>query len=138
MIFHQFWWHFQWIKCHQFLWFFLEIFVDLLNWWHFRHTKTHQFLQITKIFTKIGEKFAENSNHQDFHKKMWKFWHIWDHIHFLLNFRQIFHQFWWKFWWFEEIGEFLSDKNVTNSGDNNSFQFWVFLSPILVKIWVIW
>ena len=100
MIFHQFWWHFQWVKCHQFLWFFLEIFVDLLNWWHFRHTKTHQFLQITKIFTKIGEKFAENSkensNHQHFHKKLWKFWHIWDHIDFLQN----CHQFWWFPWIF--------------------------------------
>ena len=36
------------------------------------------------------------------------------------------HQFWWKFWWFDKIGEFLSDKNITNSGDNNSFRFWVF------------
>ena len=35
------------------------------------------------------------------------------------------HQFWWKFRWFDEIGEFLSDKNITNSGDNNSFRFWV-------------
>ena len=26
------------------------------NWWYFRHLKTHQFLQITKIFTKIGDK----------------------------------------------------------------------------------
>ena len=38
----------------------------------------------------------------------------------------------------EEIGEFLSDENVTNSGDNISFQNEVFLSPILVKILVIW
>ena len=26
------------------------------NWWYFRHSKTHQFHQITKIFTKIGDK----------------------------------------------------------------------------------
>ena len=26
------------------------------NWWHFLHSKTHQFLQITRIFTKIGDK----------------------------------------------------------------------------------
>ena len=32
--------------------------------------------------------------------------------------------FW--FWWFEEIGEFLSDGNFTNSGDNNSTQFCAF------------
>ena len=43
-----------------------------------------------------------------------------------LNFRQIFHQFWWHFWWIEEIGEFLSDENVTNSGDNNSTKFCAF------------
>ena len=42
------------------------------------------------------------------------------------NFEGFFcHQFWWKFRWFDEIGEFLSDKNITNSGDNNSFRFWV-------------
>ena len=35
------------------------------------------------------------------------------------------HQFWWKFRWFDENGEFLSDKNITNYGDNNSFRFWV-------------
>ena len=53
-------------------------------------------------------------------------------LNFLLNFRQIFIQF-----WIEEIGEFLSDKNVTNSGDNNSFQFWgVFLSQISANIFV--
>ena len=45
------------------------------------------------------------------------------HIYFLVNFRQNFDQFWWHFWWIEEIGEFLSDENVTNSGDNNSSQF---------------
>ena len=36
------------------------------------------------------------------------------------------HQFWWKFWWFEEIGDFFSDENITNSGDNNSFQICFF------------
>ena len=41
------------------------------------------------------------------------------------NFVFFCHQFWWKFWWFEEIGEFLSDENITNSGDENSFQFFV-------------
>ena len=30
------------------------------NWWYFRHLKTHQFLQITKIFTKIGDKKNQN------------------------------------------------------------------------------
>ena len=131
MIFHQFWWHFQWVKCHQFLWFFLEIFVDLLNWWHFRHTKTHQFLQITKIFTKIGEKFAENSkensNHQHFHKKLWKFWHIWDHIDFLQN----CHQFWWFPWIFANFGDFFIEIF------SDSLKFSLFLvnnfSPILVR-----
>ena len=61
MIFHQFWWHFQWVNCHQF-------------WW----LKTHQFLQITKIFTKLGDNFGENSiensNHQNFHQNWWKSW----------------------------------------------------------------
>ena len=42
------------------------------------------------------------------------------------NFVFFCHQFWWKFWWFEEIGEFLSDENITNSGDNNSFRFCFF------------
>ena len=45
--FHQNWWQkkhkTEWNYCHQ-------------NWWNFRHLKTHQFLQITKIFTKIGDK----------------------------------------------------------------------------------
>ena len=58
------------------------------------------------IFTNFSEKFGD--------------------LNFLLNFRQIFHQFWWHFWWIEEIGEFLSDENVTNSGDNNSTKFCAF------------
>ena len=41
------------------------------NYCH-QHLKTHQFLQITKIFTKIGDNFSENpienSNHQNFHQ----------------------------------------------------------------------
>ena len=106
MLFHQFWGHFQWVKCHQFWWFFLEIFVDLLNWWHFCHTKTHQFLQTTKIFTKIGEKFTENSkensNHQNFHKKMVKIlaymrphWFS-TKLSLILVIPLNFRQFWWQ------------------------------------------
>ena len=31
MIFHQFWWHFQWVNCHQFWWFFYRNVVDSLK-----------------------------------------------------------------------------------------------------------
>ena len=55
------------------------------------------------------------------HKKMWKSrqadWGMSPHS-FSSEFSTKFHQF----WWIEEIGEFLSEENVTNSGDNNSFQ----------------
>ena len=53
------------------------------------------------------------------HQFCWKFW--W--FEFLIEFSPNFHQFWWNFWWIEETGESLSDKNITNSGDKNSFQF---------------
>ena len=66
---HQNWWQKKhkigWNYCHQ-------------KWWNFRHLKTHQFLQITKIFTEIGDNFGENSiensNHQNFHQNWWKIW----------------------------------------------------------------
>ena len=98
MIFHQFWWHFQWVNCHQFWWLKTHQFLQITkiftkigdkknkigrnychqNWWHFRHSKTHQFLQFTKNVTKIGEKFGENSiensNHQNFRQNWWTFW----------------------------------------------------------------
>ena len=65
------------------------------NWWHFLHSKTHQFHQITKIFTKIGDKKKQNwkellspelvtflslknlpisSIHQKFQQNRWKIW----------------------------------------------------------------
>ena len=72
-----------------------------------RYEATFIFYWIfAKFFTNFGEHFGD--------------------LNFLFTFCQIVHQFWWNFWWIEEIGEFLSDKNVTNSGDNNSFRFWMF------------
>ena len=90
------------------------------NWWQFcrksmwsqRYETTFIFQWIfAKIFTNFGECFGD--------------------LNFLLN----FHQFWWTFWWFEEIGEFLSDKNVTNSDDNNSFRFCFFCHQFWWKFW---
>ena len=78
--------------------------------WNFRHLKTHQFLQITKIFTKIGDKKTQNwvqllspelvkfsslknspiySNHQNLHQNWWQKKHKigWNYCH----------QKWWNF-----------------------------------------
>ena len=75
------------------------------------------------IFTNFGEHFGDL-------KKLVSFW-VTKMSPILMtiipsDFVFFCHQFWWKFWWFDKIGEFLSDKNITNSGDNNSFRFWVF------------
>ena len=75
-----------------------------------------------KLFTNFGDIFGEL-------KKLVSFW-VTKMSPILVtiipsNFGVFCHQFWWKFRWFDEIGEFLSDKNITNSGDNNSFRFWV-------------
>ena len=101
---------------------------------YFCHQNWRKFNGITKI----GDNFVENQCGLIYAKMFTIFCEHFGDLNFLLNFRQIVHQCWWKFWWFDEIGEFLSDKNITNSGDNNSFRFWVFLSPILVKSLVNW
>ena len=107
------------------------------NWWFFRHLKTHQFLQITKIFTKIGDKKTQNwvqllspelvkfsslknspisSNHRNFHQNWWqkkhKIW--WNYCH----------QNWWHFrhskthqiLQFTEIFAKIGDKKSTKFG----------------------
>ena len=89
------------------------------NWWHFRHSKTHQFLQITKMFTKIGENSIENSNHQNFHQNLWKFWR----------------KFTGKWMWshtFETT--FIFYKIVPNFG--GSFIFFPFLWLLKIKLWI--
>ena len=69
MIFHQFWWHFQWVNCHQF--------------WRFFYRK---FCWFTKIFTFFGDLLFTKFNgkwHPFLCEKMspidnflWKFWNL--------------------------------------------------------------
>ena len=118
------------------------------NWWQFcrksmwsqRYETTFIFQWIfAKIFTNFGECFGDLNFYWIFTnfgehfgdlKKLVSFW-VTKMSPILMtiipsDFVFFCHQFWWKFWWFDKIGEFLSDKNITNSGDNNSFRFWVF------------
>ena len=97
-----------------------------LDFGFFRHQNWRKF----KWITKIGDNFVEKQCGLIYAKMFTIFGKHFGNLNFLLNFRQIFHQFWWKFWWFEEIGEFLCDKNVTNSVNQ---QIFLKKSPKLLK-----
>ena len=113
------------------------------NWWYFCHLKTHQFYQITKIFTKIGDKKKQNrkellsselvtflslknspisSNHQNVHQNWWKFNRKFKSPKQSPKLVNILAKIHWKWMWshtFETTLIFY--KIVTNLGDSLQF-----------------